>query len=367
MKHILAGVGLLFCADALAISVPSGQGALLYDAQSTTGPGGKLTNSPGHWKDNISAFNAGATTADQITRLYPYSGDIEMNCTGPSDCFFSGAGQNVFVYYDPPAFGKASVAAYRAAFPTALILAIIDGSTKSKLLAPLSYTEIGTQTADLTAQTICADANVDGVFFDLEPADFSVPGQAAFYKEISKQFSSSGCMDGNHPNGRVFAVFANPNKVSDWGPVAAGLGNNGYIAVTAYDVKDRTPPLPIAIQGYHASITGMLEKMDAASRQYKIPYTVVIPAAATFGEFQELGIYDPSNPPTDFKLQQDFAPAITQLGYVQSVRNIILATCKSPYFLGRDFWKWAQYTYKDGKLLMPDIPNTETVQYLQKN
>ncbi len=89
----------------MAINISSGRGALLYDGQSTTGPSGHQTNSPGHWKHKITIFNAGASGSKQITRLYPYAGDIEMNCTSPSDCVYSGAKQNVYVYYDSPAFG----------------------------------------------------------------------------------------------------------------------------------------------------------------------------------------------------------------------------------------------------------------------
>ena len=370
MRYILFFLSFMMSLNAMAINISSGRGALLYDAQSTTGPSGAQTNSPGHWKDNITAFNAGASGSKQISRLYPYSGDIEMNCTSPSDCVYSGANQNVYVYYASPAFGTDSVAAYRAAFPTALILAIIDGSTKSALLRPLSYTAVGVATADLAANVICADPNVDGVFFDLEPADMGVQGQFAFYKEIAKQFSSNVCIDSNHPNGRVFGVFINPNKVGDWGLVAAALGNNGFVAVSAYDIRDTNPPVPTSLLLYHSSVTGMLEIMDKASKLNKIPYTVVVPWAASFGEFNQYGLYDTSAP-SDFKLIKDYtSEGITQLAYVQSARAMIMANCKSPYYLGMDGWSWTQYKSpkpKAGQLLLPVIPEGEVVEYLQKN
>ncbi len=262
------------------------------------------------------------------------------------------------------------MAAYRTTFPTALILAIIDGSTKSTLLAPLSYTAVGVATADLAANVVCADSNVDGVFFDLEPVDMGVPGQFAFYKEISKQFSSGVCIDSNHPNGRVFGVFINPNKVGDWGRVSAALGNNGFVAVSAYDIRDTNPPVPTSLTLYHSSVTGMLQTMDAASKSKKIPYTVVVPWAASFGEFNQYGLYD-KNAPSDFKLIKNYtSEGITQLAYVKSARSIIMANCKSPYYLGMDGWSWTQYKSpkpKVGQLLLPRIPEGEVVEYLQQN
>ncbi len=296
-----------------------------------------------------------------------------MYCEEPSTCIYSGDKQNVFAYYNPPAYGKSSVAAYRAQFPDALILAIFDGQTKSKLLQALRSAKVGVGAAGVLAREVCNDENTDGIFFDLEPFNIAIPGQFALYQAIAKQFASESCKDKKHPNGRVFGIFLNPNKIAprDWGKVAAALGPNGFVAVSAYDVKDTNPPVPVSIEAYTASITGMLKKMDAASRANEIPYTVVIPAAASFSEFNQFGFYDPSNPPSDFRLQRDYTPdGITQIGYVKAVRDIILTSCKSPYYLGRDMWSWTKYKSPNpstGQMLMPAIPEGEVVQYLQNH
>jgi len=372
----VAGVLAMVCcvsSSVLMAAVPAkGHGALLYDATQPSGPDSKRSNSPGQWISNITAFNAGATDSTKISRLYPYAGDIEMYCTGlTDDCIYSGPKQNVFVYYTPPAgSGEASVAAYRKAFPKETIMAIIDGSTKSSLLKALRYSEVGTNTADLVARTICADSNVDGVFFDLEPLDIGSPGQFAFYKEISKQFASSACIDANHPSGRVFGAFLSPHKISDWGALAAAFGSNGFAAVSGYDVDDKQPPVPVTMHAYTASVTGMLLSMNAASEKYKIPYTVVIPAASSFSEFNKFGFYDGSIPPPNFKLQTDYTPdGITQVGYMKAARAIMKAQAKSPYFIGTDYWSWNQYKSPDPKknqMLMPAIPEGEVVTYLQQ-
>ncbi len=368
MKSKLCLLGLMLCSTALMSAFPEGRCVLLYDDISTTGPSGKKTTDPGHWISNVQSFNAGAGVSKGISCLYPYAGDIEMNCTNPSDCVYSGTKKNVFVYYST---GAASVSAYHAAFPNLEILPIIDGYTKGSLLKALTYTEVGVATAGLVADQVCNDVNVEGVFFDLEPFDISVPGQFAFYKSIAERFTTGNCVDTNHPEGRVFGVFLNPNTVTDWDKVKAAFGRAGYASVSAYDIQDKNPPVPTNLQLYHSSVTGMLQKMDAASQKYKIPYTVVTPWAASFGEFNQYGTYDASNPPTDFKLIKDYTPeGITQLAYVQAARAIILATVKSPYYLGMDGWSYSQYKSPkpaENQMLLPAIPEGEVVSYLQKN
>ncbi len=367
MKRILLGLGLIVCSSAMAVTI-SDRCALLYDDISTTGPNGKKTRDPGHWIPNITAFNKEASTGKEISCLYPYTGDIEMYCTGPSDCVYTGPKKNVFVYYD---VGLPSIKAYHDAFPNVVMLPIIDGSTKSALLKALTYSDVGTNTADLLVEQVCNDPNSDGVFLDLEPFDISVPGQFAFYSQLAKRFVESPCVDTNHPKGRIFGAFLSPGRVKDWSQVKAAFGNVGYAAVSGYDIKDTNPPTPTSIQLYHSSVTGMLTTMDAASTKFKIAYKVVVPWAASFGEFNKYGKYDPSNPPTDFQLIKDYtSEGITQLAYVQAARAIITAVCKSAYYLGMDGWSWSQYKSPkpaEEQMLLPAIPDGDVVKYLQQN
>ena len=353
-----------------AHAVPYGHGALLYDAQFSNGPDSSQSNNPGQWISSLQQFNSAATPSTEINRLYPYSGDIEMSCTGPSDCVYSGPNQNVFVYFNTPAYGQLSVAAYDGAFPNATILPIIDGATKSSYLIPLNDPNVGIPTADLLASELCADDKVDGVLLDLEPFDIDSPGQFAFYRETSIDFSKPPCVNSTHPSGRYMGVFLNPNKVSSWSKLSAALGNNGYVVVSAYDVNDRTPPTPVSINAYSASITGMLQGMDTQSKTNQIAYTVAIPAASSFSEFTQFGFYNATLPAPYFQLQTDYTPqGITQLGYVQAARAIITANCKSPYFRGIDYWSWNQYISPDpstNELLMPNSPDSSVVAYLQQ-
>ena len=354
---------------ATQITFSKGHGALLYDGTQSAGPDSTVTNSPGQWITNIQQFNSSATTSSLITRLYPYSGDIKITCTDPTSCVYSGPGQNVFVGYDSPAFGQSSVAAYRTAFPNALILAIIDADSGS--LPLLSYLSVGTGIANSLAQQICADPNVDGVFFDIEPFNFDVSqGQFSLYKQTSINFASSQCIDAKHPQGRTFAIYMNPNKVNNWSDVPGMLGNNGYLVVAAYDVDDTTPPRPTPYSLYTSSVTGKIQAfMDPNSQQYKIRYTVAVPAAASFSEFEQFGYYNPSYP-SDFQVDTNYTlQGFKQITYISSARAILLQNAKSAYYLGMDYWSWGQYKSPDpqlGQLLMPNIPEANVVQYLQQ-
>lgn len=58
--------------------------------------------------------------------------------------------------------------------------------------------------------------------------------------------------------------------------------------------------------------------MDNKSRQHRISYTVGIPAAASFSKFSQFGYYNAANPPTYFRLETNYEPAITQLRYIQA-------------------------------------------------
>lgn len=143
MRCIWGCLGLIVSLNAMSVTFPKGRGALLYDGISTAGPSGTQTADPGHWISEVQAFNTGANTDKKIVDLYPYAGDVELNCNGPTDCVYSGTGQNAFVYYDS---GLPSIQAYHQAFPAAAILPIVDGNTKGSLLKALTYTQVGVDT-----------------------------------------------------------------------------------------------------------------------------------------------------------------------------------------------------------------------------
>lgn len=375
-KYFLIFILLLSSLSLQAGSVtplPLGYGALLYDINFPSGPGSHGTIDAGQWVSDITAFNSGAQAKNSITRLYPYSSDIEITCTDPS---------NIGTCSILPGYasGNASVAAYYSAFPSAAILPIVDIAdnylNNNLLKTNISLADSVAQ--DLATQ-LCNDPKVAGVFLDLEmKGGLSNPGLVEFYRQLSKLLASSICVDSTHPNGRYMGIYLTP--VGDDWSIAQSMfvASNGYIAIPLYDVLGFTnPPTPNPIngtKGYSGYVTSALQHARAFSEQFKVPYSIIVPAGASFGTFQEYGIYNSSEPaPTYFQLITNYSTSnATQLLYVQTARNI---ACKqqSAYFMGMDYWSWNQYVSpgrnKDGtyQLVMPNIPDTDTVSYLQAN
>lgn len=376
-KGLLSLFCLLYVSIAFSRVLPlgnlsKGHGAFVDDTTYSAGPTSSTTNTPGRWVPNISNFNQGATSRTEITRLYPYSGTIELKCTGPTDassggiidCVYSGPGQNVFVHYQTPAFGEASVAAYRTAFPTMEIHAVFTGRADGAL----TYSEVGEGTADVLAGEICSDPNVDGVVLDLQPNDMvSVsPGLLAFYRRLTTNFLSASCRDANHPMGRVFGVVLNPNDVQNWSLMASTLWARGYVIVQGYNVLRAKLVTNVTI--YASFLSDRVQLMDAHSRDKGIRYTVAIPAAASASEFELSGSYQASTPPCNFVALTEGYP---QLDYVRAARTNILAQVTSRFYAGMDYNGWSQFRIRPiagENLTYPCTPDVAegVVSYLQQ-
>ncbi len=357
--------------SSLITPLPFSYGALLYDLYCTGGPGKSCSIDAGQWVSSISSFNSGALSKNQITRLYPYSSDIEITCTDPS---------NLSTCTISPGYttGDASVSSYYNAFSNAKILPIVDVAQNylnNKLL--LTNTTMADSVAQALTTQLCNDSKVSGVLFDLEVSNgLDNPGIAEFYRQMSKLLASSICIDATHPNGRYMGVYLTPVN-DDWQTAQAmfGANNNAFIAIPLYDVSAfTTPPTPNPLGAYTSYLTSVVSNASTNSQKYKVPYTVIVAAGASFGTFEQYGIYNASEPaPTYFQLITDFSTSnATQLLFAQTARNI---ACKNsnPYYMGMDYWSWNQYvnpgTNADGtqQLTMPNIPDTATVSYLQNN
>ena len=343
---------------ALVPSIPQkGSGGFIYDACCSDGPCRTPINNPGQWISSIQSFMPLATSPD---RLYVYGGAIKQN-SPLGTCSFSVN----YAYSD-------SIAKYRVAFPNALILAIIDATPDDVTALTVCTDTVGKSIADSLSPQICTDSHVDGVVFDLEPADFGVGmGQYGLYKETAINFSSTPCSGEAHPNGRYFGVFSNPNNFytrNQWPSVEGALTGNGpnnvgFLIVGAYDVSDGTQG-PTPYSRYKSSITGKLTAYtDPQSQQYHVPYTVAIPGGASFGEYQYYAEYIS---PTQTNIIHDYSSEVTQPGYVNLASQIIATSCLSPYYMGLDYWGWNQYVWPNrstNNILLPNTPNgTLTIQ-----
>lgn len=372
LKKILGFVMFLSAFSVLATAItplPLSYGALLYDLYCANGPGSSCTIDYGEWITSIGSFNGSALPKNKLTRLYPYASDIEITCSSPNNiatCTIS-PGYNT---------GNGSVSAYFDAFAGAQILPIVDiaqNYLNNKLL--LTNTTLADNVAEALATQICNDPKASGVFFDLEVSNgLSNPGIVEFYRQVSKLFASPMCIDGLHPNGRYMGVYITPVN-DDWQVAQAmfAANNNSYIAIPLYDISAfTTPPTPNPLSAYTSYLTSVLANAASNSQKYQVPYTIIVPAGASFGTFEQYGIYNASEPaPTYFQLLKDFSSTnATQLLFAQTARNI---ACKSlsPYYMGMDYWSWNQYvnpgTNSDGtkQLTMPNIPDAQTVSYLQ--
>lgn len=330
-------------------AVPISYGALLYDQETLNindwcNTGVTKTNNPGKWSPNINTYNNGVSPpAFKITRLYPWSGELVLNCDNAgTPCVYSGADQNVFYGYSITDAGPSSVSRYYADVPGSTILAIIDSQDQT-IQTTLSDPTVAKNVAAGLAEQICADDKVDGVFFDLEPDSKSMMSNLnLFYLNVEKLFTTGpNCVNSSHPQGRLFGIFMNPNNVvaaNQWTQIAAMLGPySGFLVVGGYGISNDSTQTPL--QKFINSLTGKIQTFDPISTNQGIRYTVAIPAAATPSEYQAGVPYPipntPNLPSTDTK--------VTQLNYVTDVVSILQSNANSSHYLGMDFWSWTQY------------------------
>lgn len=352
-------------AATLLTPLPYGHAALLYDAFPPNGPdadpsSNPVTNNPGFWISYIQTFNTGATGTNAISRLYVYGTSLDTS------------GSSTTANYNA-SFAITSVAAYRTQFPNTTILAIVDGTPGQLKNGDAATLQLAKDLANSLVSQICADSNVDGIFYDLEPTKFSYKGLFTLYQTTSTLLASAPCKDTQHPNGRYMGVYAYVTT-GDGALVKPALGSNGFLAVPLYDVQDSQPPTPTNLQLFNTSAKSYVGNSDANSSHYKIPYTVIAPAAASFGEFEKYGAYADPPPvlpaPYNFTLISDFSPAITQVLYMTEVNANTLKYAKSPYYMGVDYWAWNYFVSpipQKNQLLLPSYPDSATVAYLQKN
>jgi hypothetical protein len=352
--------------------LPVSFGALMYDMHYASDPTSHATIQPGHWTTQLQAFNNGAKPANLITRLYPYSSDIEItSCTA----------SNLNACQIDPGYasGNASVTSYRATFPNATIMPIVDIAFKyADNILLKTNTALADMVASALATQLCNDPNVNGVFFDLETANsLSYPGLMEFYTQMSILLASGSCVDNAHPKGRYMAIYLTPVG-DDWTSLATIFSkrNNGFVAIPLYDVTGfKSPPTPDPLSAYNAYVTPALTNAKTNANSTQVPYTIIVPAGASFGTFQSYGVYT-NNPTLDYnynyQVVKDFSSLNTsQLGFVQAARN---AACSNnnAYFMGMDYWSWQEYindsdTDPSYPLRGPNLPDPTTVTFLENS
>ena len=391
----------VYAAPAPSLPVPHGQGAFIYD-----------NTTVGQWADDINSFNtnnlgfppkypSGGAVLYPINRLYVDVGDITATCSSSTAC-------NVTVGY-----ASASTAYYYTNVPSPpakKIFALIGAQRVDPNTGARNPIFDNPAAADLAAyyivRDVCGDSSVDGVVLDIEPFATDAFNIGSAINTLYNQ-TAQGLLACNKSMG----IFMNPGTVftsGTWGSVMATIGTNSFLIVGAYDIKDgcinpnentQSAPWPYAGFSipsglYQSSISGKMQYMAIASQQYSIPFTVAIPAAASFSEFAEYNVQGytpqytpfytcPITPPQNQPCTSATDPSrIHQLDYVQTARGVISSTNPifptpnvGPLFLGVDYWAWTeplnpQCAFAPGNdVLLPNTPpgtdDDQVIGYLQ--
>jgi hypothetical protein len=398
-------------------------GTWIYDSTFDSS-GNKGVVQAGMFLTQLQAYNNTAAQRSnfnsQFNQVFSYGGDMEMYCDGGEggqDTNACGYNSLLLVYYPPSMFNKSydsdTVAQILSQFGDSgfssvnryagltyqnssgvsqKVQTIVDIDGRVDMPASADYlNELNSmpqsdavQFADKVAAQICADDNISGVQFDIEPFSFlgtkgtvTGPGQKYFYTEISKDFAGnySGanwpnpspskdvlhCVDAAHPYGRVFSVFTfsgaiaeDPNDIqSVFG--STSVYQNGFMVDSLYDLGPNPGGTVNSPADYTAYVAAEATTFEKYADQYGIPYQYAIPAAASAHEFEsKAGVA------TGY---QELSYTQAALGYINTNQAIV----GDPLFKGINVWGWVQAMWWHGDHYTPDnVASDPTVEsYLE--
>lgn len=393
---------LTFTAIANNNIIPKGNGAWVYD-QTYNAQGTPLMPKAGLFVDAIKQYNAGAGDEHTINQVFSYGGNLEMYCAGSgesdpgTEC---GPNQFLVLFYPPQNISKknnnwdfymrnmgdsgyTSLEQYKSIKQSHHVIDI-DGRVDNAKLGIYDYLDhLNTlnQTdaahfADKVAKNMCANDDIDGVQFDIEPfsftgkgGTFTGPGQKYFYTQLAKDFAGyyarsddpAGvnpntisdplhCVSTKHPNGRFFSVFTFSKYVTADVVTAFKHHDNGMIVDSLYDLSSQPGGTLTTVSEFSTLVSAELQ----AIKSKDVPYQFAIPAAASAHEFESI------NGKATGQLQLDYVKAAIGAINQAGIRN-------DPNFKGIDLWSWNQQMEWNGLKLTPEAPNTATIEYLQNN
>jgi hypothetical protein len=326
---------------------------------------------PGIFADNIKAYNAKASAPNKLTFMHSYGGGLEMYCDGNGGtnktvvCDDS----NMNVYYEP---GQLSTAAYAAAFassePPIQLLPIIDGRLDDigpkDVLSALNTLDQQTAYvyADKTAKLYCADAQVAGIYFDLEPLDLTQLGQQYFFSRIAYNLAGFNkiagsntdaldCQNTQHPQGRLLALFATANQVNPALATILNTYNNGYIIDPLYDLGEQAGGIASSPTDYATYTLTEIRKMQAASSANNVVYQFAVPGSATAHEFESV---------------EGISTGFKQIDYLNASLSAIekLNVASDSNYKGTALWAWNSQFYWHNKTFTPAQPSSEVLDFL---
>lgn len=314
-------------------------------------------------------------TAHQIRMVYSYGGDLEIStsCSDASTCPMS----DFWVDYNAKKAntGIPATKAYANDLtfgkdPSAHFVApVVDGSFYSPYLKQFSTMDKAKAQAyaDKTARTVCADDNVDGIEFDVEPFGVKTKNaQYYYYMEIARDFAggysgnatSPGCVDKSHPDGRFFGVFASPQVANTQNATAAKhlqsiltTYGNGYLVAALYDLAGTSSGTLTSPSRYAQLVTNEVSGLKQWAKTLGINYAFAVPGGASAHEFTTVnGTYQ----------------GYPMLDYTRAAMKVINSSgIKSGHhYMGTDLWFWGPMVKAGSESLGPAAPPGKVLHYL---
>jgi len=354
--------------------LPRANATWAYDPRDSSG-----NRQAGAFVDDINQYNLVAGPDHVIREIYSYGGDMEMYCPNddPSQC----TGGDLYVFYSrtQPVSGQknsnVSTYAYHQGLQADLLSAppvivpIIDGVVTGS--GPLGgFNDLSRRNArhfaDKVAHRVCNDPYAAGVQFDLEPFNVQINNaQYYFYRRIARDFASSstGCVDGNYPDGRIFAIFAGATAIN---PGTAGASrvseilnryHNGYMIDPLYDLASTAPGYRTSLSDYQHLVNAQTYNMSHWAEQLGIAYQFAIPGSAAFHEYETC---------TGSACSGASEPADRQVSYLQADESAINATSARTdgLYLGAAVFSFTAGIHYGDSAFAPQVPTDAEDSYL---
>lgn len=324
--------------------------------------------------NELSSYNAAASSGHKLNQIFSYGGDLEMECEGGDDC----TSRKMHVYYYPPtaqsdsqsfvqtgSSGFQSTQAYLA-MDGVDVIPIFDGRFDLGGYLSEFHTLSEAQVrgyADVFARTVCSDRNIAGVQLDLEPFDLGDAAQHAFYDQIALNFSGNNaalepilqCVNSRFPHGRFFSVFTFSGQLTPTlGEVFTKYGN-GYVIISLYDLGPGAATVasnPVDYGTYVADeIAATMANSGVANN---VPFQLAIPGAASTKEFESYNGVD---------------SGYSQVDYVRAALDAVEASGArdDSRFKGMAVWGWSRFMAwppHTNNVFSPGQPPADVLQYL---
>lgn len=413
--------------------IPMGTAAWVYDEallETDIGDGlfwnaeeGKFYARPithdSQFASRIIAFNSKATPARSLTHIYTYATTPETSCRLTATNQVTGCSvsnediwkneQQIVLTYNPDSLmratnayqekfeqSKASMHVSVSAIPT------VDGRLDQVAYGLADYLDAmnyfnDDQAKFLAKQTALAFCPYDipSIHFDIEPFDFTKPGQKAYYSHLADFLAGkhdpisdhSGdpvwCRTNKFPHGRSWSVFTFPKAVNADFAEAMNRHRNGYVIFSAYDLEPKGgKPAGVinSLEEYEQLLDRLAIDILRVSEQFNIIYKVAIPIISSVHEFETIlgrdihGVMQADNDFSDGKYRADFPAKVAD--YMQLAIRATESTyseksiLKDENFVGFDYWgfasrlRWPRDRVNGGTEFLPSYPQTEILDYL---